>query len=187
MIFLKKIENSPLKVKSFLAISSGNFFAESVYFFSMSEKNPELVSNRKATYNYQILETFEAGVALQGTEIKSLRDNGGSLQEAYVKIIRNEVWLVGCSIAPYRYGNIHNHEERRDRKLLMHKREINQLKNAVQEKGLALIPLAFYLKNGKVKARIAIAKGKKTEDKRDTIKERDDKRRMDQAMKNAKT
>lgn len=150
----------------------------------MNEKNPELVSNRKATYNYEILETFEAGIALQGTEIKSLRDNGGSLQEAYIKVIKNEVWLVGCTIAPYRYGNIHNHEDRRDRKLLMHKREIDQLRTSVQEKGLALIPLSFYLKKGRVKVRLAIGKGKKSEDKRSAIKERDDKRRMDQAMKN---
>lgn len=143
----------------------------------------DLVSNRRATFNYEILETFETGVVLQGTEIKSLRANGGSLQEAYVKVIDNELWLIGSTIAPYRYGNIHNHEEKRDRKLLMHKREIAKLKVAVQEKGLALIPLAFYLKNGRVKARIACAKGKKSIDKRSTIKERDDQREIDRAMK----
>jgi len=150
----------------------------------MDEKKSELVSNRKATHNYEILETFEAGIALQGTEIKSLRDNGGSLQDAYVKIIKNEVWLVGCSIAPYRFGNIYNHEDRRERKLLMHKREIAQLKTAIQEKGLTIIPLSFYLKNGIVKTKLAIAKGKKTADKRSAIKDRDDQRRIDQAMKN---
>ena len=150
----------------------------------MDEKKSELVSNRKATHNYEILETFEAGIALQGTEIKSLRDNGGSLQDAYVKIIKNEVWLVGCSIAPYRFGNIYNHVDRRERKLLMHKREIAQLKTAIQEKGLTIIPLSFYLKNGIVKTKLAIAKGKKTADKRSAIKDRDDQRRIDQAMKN---
>jgi len=144
----------------------------------------DLVSNRRATYNYEILETFEAGIALQGTEIKSLRDHGGSLQEAYVKIINNELWLVSCSIAPFKYGNVHNHEERRERKLLMHKREIEKMNVATQEKGLALIPLAFYLKNGRVKLKIAIAKGKKTFDKREAIKERDEKRDMQKAMKN---
>jgi SsrA-binding protein len=143
----------------------------------------DLVSNRQATWQYQILETFEAGIQLQGTEIKSLRNHGGSLQEAYVKVIGQELWLIGCSIAPYRFGNIHNHEERRDRKLLMHKREIEKLRIAVQEKGLTLIALAFYLKEGRVKVRIAIAKGKKTVDKRESIKERDEKRFMQKMLK----
>lgn len=149
----------------------------------MSAGHGDLVSNRQATYQFQILETFEAGIQLQGTEIKSLRAHGGSLQEAYIKVLQNELWLIGCSIAPYRFGNIHNHEERRDRKLLMHKREIAKLREAVQEKGLALIPLAFYLKDGRVKVKIAIAKGKKTVDKRETIKARDEKRYMQKMMK----
>ena len=120
---------------------------------------------------------------LQGTEIKSLRDHGGSLQEAYVKIIKNELWLVSCSIAPYKFGNIHNHEERRDRKLLMHKREIERLKAATQEKGLSIIPLAMYLSKGRVKLKIATARGKKLVDKRATIKDRDEKKRMDRVRK----
>lgn len=144
----------------------------------------DLVSNRKATHDFEILETFEAGIVLQGTEIKSLRDNGGSLQEAYVRVIGQELWLLGCHIAAYKYGNIHNHEERRDRKLLMHKREINKLRQATQEKGYTLIALAFYLKNGRVKVKVAIAKGKKTVDKRASLKERDDQRRVQKAMKN---
>lgn len=148
----------------------------------MSNSN-DLVSNKRATFNYEILETYETGIVLQGTEIKSLRDHGGSLQEAYVKVIGNEIWLVGCNIAPYKYGNIHNHEERRDRKLLMHKKEIEKLRVATQEKGLALIPLAFYLKEGRVKTRIALAKGKKSIDKRESIKERDIKRDISKAMK----
>lgn len=150
----------------------------------MSTKSAELVSNRKAGFNYEILETFEAGIMLQGTEIKSLRDNGGNLQDSYVKVLKGELWLIGCSIAPYRFGNIHNHEDRRDRKLLMHKREIARLKESTQEKGLALIPLSLYLKEGRVKVKLALAKGKKNIDKRDVIKERDEKRRVDQAMKN---
>lgn len=149
----------------------------------MNQPTTELVSNRKATYQYEILETFETGIVLQGTEIKSLRDHGGSLQEAYIKVLDQELWLLGCHIAPYKYGNIHNHQETRDRKLLMHKREISKLKTATQEKGLTLIPLAFYLKNGIVKVRIAIAKGKKTIDKRETIKARDEKRHMDHMRK----
>jgi SsrA-binding protein len=145
--------------------------------------NKDLVSNKRATFNYQLLETFEAGIVLQGTEIKSLRDNGGSLQEAYVRVDNNELLLIGSSIAPYRYGNVHNHEEKRERKLLMHKREIEKLRIATQEKGLTIIPLAFYLKEGRVKVRIATAKGKKTYDKRESIKERDDKRQMDRVSK----
>lgn len=147
-------------------------------------KNNDLVSNKRATFNYEILETYEAGIVLQGTEIKSLRDNGGSLQESYVKVIGPEIWLVGCNIAHYRYGNVHNHEEKRDRKLLMHKREIEKLRVATQEKGLALIALGLYLKDGRVKVKIALAKGKKTFDKREAIKERDVKRDMSKAMKN---
>lgn len=153
---------------------------------SKGSQGPELVKNRKARFNYEITDTFEAGIVLKGTEIKSLRDGGGSLQEAYIKIIRGELWLVGASIAPYKFGNIHNHEETRERKLLMHKREIDRLRIATQEKGNAIVPLALYLKNGRVKVRIGIGKGKKTVDKRDTIKDRDDKRRMDRAMKDHK-
>lgn len=151
----------------------------------MNQSN-DLVSNRRATHDYEILETFEAGIVLQGTEIKSIRDHGASLQESYVKVVSGEIWLIGCSIAPYRFGNIHNHEEKRDKKLLMHKREINRLRVAAQEKGLTLIPLGMYLKQGKVKIRIAIAKGKKNIDKRSDIKERDEKRHIQQALKNVR-
>jgi SsrA-binding protein len=153
---------------------------------SKERKAGELATNRKATHNFELLETFEAGIALLGTEIKSLRDHGGTLLDSYVAVLENELWLLNCSIAPYRFGNIRNHEERRKRKLLMHKREIAHLKEAVQEKGLTIIPLSFYLKEGRVKVKLAIAKGKKTLDKRETIKERDVKRRMDQAMKSHK-
>lgn len=150
----------------------------------MTEKGKEIVSNRRARHDYEILDTFEAGILLQGTEIKSLRENGGSLQEAYVRVISNEIWLIGASIAPYRFGNVHNHEERRDRKLLMHKREIQRLKASTQEKGLTLIPLAFFLNaKGIVKVRIGLGRGKKTIDKRETIKTRDETRRVQQAMK----
>ncbi|WP_068468425.1 SsrA-binding protein SmpB [Candidatus Protochlamydia phocaeensis] len=149
----------------------------------MNDKSADLVSNRRATHDYEILETLEAGIVLQGTEIKSIRDHGATLQDAYVKVLEGETWLIGSSIAPYRFGNIHNHEEKRDRKLLLHKREIKRLKVAIQEKGLTIIPLALYLKQGRVKVRIAIAKGKKAIDKRADIKEKDEKRRMQQALK----
>lgn len=147
-------------------------------------KDNELVSNKKASFNFEILETFEAGIVLQGTEIKSLRDHGGNLQDSYIKALRGELWLINSSIAPYRFGNIHNHEERRERKLLMHKREIARLETASHEKGLALIPLSMFLKGGRAKLKIAIAKGKKHYDKREAIKERDEKRAIQKAMKN---
>lgn len=152
----------------------------------MNTKSNDLVSNKRATFNFEILETMEAGIVLQGTEIKSLRDNGGTLQEAYVKVVKNEVWLVGAGIAPYRFGNIHNHEEKRDRKLLLHTREIEQLKVASQEKGLTIIALSFYLKAGRVKVKLAIAKGKKVHDKRATIKERDEKKNIAKAIKESR-
>ena len=146
-------------------------------------QNNELVSNRKAGFSYEILETFEAGIALEGTEIKSLRAGGGSLQEAFIKAEGSELWLYGCSIAPYKYGNLHNHEERRVKKLLMHKKEITHLQESSHVKGLALIPLSFYLKKGRVKVRIAICKGKKSHDKREAIKERDVEREIRRAYK----
>lgn len=150
----------------------------------MNNKTSDLVSNRRAFFNFEILETFEAGIVLEGTEIKSLRDNGGSLQEAYVKVINNEIWLLGCHISPYKYGSVYNHIETRERKLLMHKREIEKLKTGTQEKGLTIVPISFYLKNGRVKVKIGLAKGKKSADKRAAIKERDDKRHMQKMMKN---
>jgi SsrA-binding protein len=150
----------------------------------MGEKTKELVSNRRARFDFEIIETFETGIALVGTEIKSLRENGGSLQEAYVKVENNELWLVACTIAPYKFGNINNHEEKRMRKLLMHKNEIKKLKKASQEKGLTIVPLSIYLKNGRAKVKIALAKGKKSHDKRAVIKERDEKRRIQRMMKN---
>jgi SsrA-binding protein len=152
----------------------------------MSTKSNELVSNKRATFNFEILETLEAGIVLQGTEIKSLRDNGGTLQEAYVKVVKNEVWLVGAGISPYRFGNIYNHEEKRERKLLLHTREIEHLKVASQEKGLTIIALSFYLKDGRVKVKLGIAKGKKLHDKRATIKERDEKKNMAKAIKESR-
>lgn len=144
----------------------------------------ELCSNRKAGFQYEILETFETGLVLLGTEIKSLRDHGGSLQEAYVTIDNGELWLVNATIAPYRHGSLHNHEEKRRRKLLAHKKEITKLAVAIQEKGLTSIPLSIYLRNGRAKLKIAIAKGKKLHDKREAIKEREDTKAIQRALKN---
>ena len=146
------------------------------------KSDSELVSNRKALHDYEVLETFESGIVLTGTEIKSLRNHGGSLQDAYVLVSEGEVILKNCSIAPYRFGNLYNHQERRDRKLLLHKREILKLKSLAQEKGLALIPLAMYLKAGIAKVKIACCRGKKSYDKRAALKEREHNRAMDRAM-----
>lgn len=143
----------------------------------------DLAQNRRARHDYEILETFEAGLVLTGTEVKSLRNHGGNLAEGYVKLMKDEVWLVGASIAPYSHGTLFNHEERRDRKLLLHKREIAKIGKAVGEKGLAVVPLSLYLKQGKVKIKIAIGRGKKHHDKRASLIERERKREMDRAMK----
>src|SRR5436190_499566 len=131
----------------------------------------ELVSNRKAGHDYEILETFEAGIILLGTEIKSLRNHGGSLQDSFVDVRGPDFLLMNASIAPYSFGNLYNHEERRPRKLLLHKREIAKLRATVIQKGLALIPLSIYLKKGIAKVKIALAKGKKSYDKREALKE----------------
>ncbi len=143
----------------------------------------DLVSNRKAHHNYEILETLESGIVLLGTEIKSLRNHGGNLQESYVVFHRGEAYLKNSSIAPYKFGNIYNHEEKRERKLLLHKRELLRLKSVIDEKGLTIIPLGMYLKHGLVKVRLGVAKGKKAYDKRASLKARQDKREMDRSMK----
>jgi SsrA-binding protein len=144
----------------------------------------EIANNKKAYFDYEISDTYEAGICLTGTEIKSIRDTGASLNEAYVKVLHQEVWLIGCFIAPYSFGNIHNHEERRDRKLLLHKREIEHLKKVTKEKGFTLLPLNMYFKGGRVKLKIGIGKGRKSYDKRELIKERDEKRSLQRALKN---
>ena len=151
---------------------------------SKDKSDSELVSNRRATHDYEILDTYESGIVLKGTEIKSLRDHGGSLQDAYVLVAATgDVILKNSSIAPYRFGGVFNHEERRDRKLLLHKREIAKLKSLSQEKGLTLIPLAMYLKKGIAKVKIAVARGKRAYDKRAALKEKEHKRAIDRAMK----
>lgn len=144
----------------------------------------ELVSNRKAGHDYEILETFEAGLVLVGTEIKSLKNHGGSLQDSYVDVKGPELWLLNSTIAPYTFGNVFNHEDKRPRKLLMHKKEIEKIRRTIVEKGLLLIPLSIYLnKKGMAKVKIAIARGKKAYDKRAALKEREDKRSMQRAIK----
>ncbi len=150
----------------------------------MSKKpSSDLVNNKKAFHTYEILEKFEAGIVLVGTEIKSLRDNGGALADAYVMIDKGEVWLINSSIAPYKFGNIFNHEDRRKRKLLLHSYEIDKLKKIITQKGLTLVALSMYLKKGNVKVKIASARGKKLHDKRQAIKERDQNMDIKRSMK----
>lgn len=131
------------------------------------------VVNRKARYDYEILETYEAGIVLKGTEIKSIRDGRVNLSDSYALIRNGEIFLLNMHISPYSHGNIHNHEETRSRKLLLHKKEIRKLAEQVSIKGLTIVPLKLYFKKNKAKILIGLARGKKTYDKRETIKERD--------------
>jgi SsrA-binding protein len=138
-----------------------------------------LASNRRARHEYFILETFEAGIALQGSEIKSVRAGQISLAEAYVRIDGREAWLEDAHIAPYEQASIFNHEPRRPRKLLLHRTEIRRLWNTVRQKGVTIIPLTVYLKDGRAKVEIATAKGKKLFDKRADLAKRDSKREIE--------
>ena len=144
----------------------------------MSE-NRNLVLNRKARHEYEILETFEAGIALSGTEVKSVRQGKASIGESYADIRGGEVWLVGAHISPYEQGSYANRDPLRDRRLLLHGKEIHRLTGKVVEKGLTLVPLRLYLKGPWVKVELGLARGRKARDKRAAIKERDLKREME--------
>jgi SsrA-binding protein len=141
-----------------------------------------LASNRKAYHDYFIEDTFEAGIVLTGTEIKSVRAGQVNLRDSYATIKDGELWLMNTHIAAYRGGSYFNHDPRRDRKLLMHRREINRLAGKVQEKGLTLIPLRIYLKNNLAKVEIGLARGKKQYDKRATLREKDSRREVERAI-----
>src|SRR6187402_2504582 len=132
-----------------------------------------IAENRRARHDYELLERFEAGMVLTGTEVKSLRDGRVSLAQAYADVRDGEVWLIGADIAVYDQGNIANHEPGRERKLLLRKGEIASLIGKVREKGLTLVPTRMYWKNGRAKVEIALAKGKQTIDKRRDIAKRD--------------
>ena len=138
-----------------------------------------LATNRKARHDYFIEKTYEAGIALKGTEVKSIRAGKVNLKESYCVIRNNEAFVVGMHISPYKEGNIFNVDPLRDRKLLLNKREILRINQEVMQKGMAVIPLSLYLKNGLIKMEIAIARGKKLYDKRESIKERDIKRSLE--------
>ena len=131
------------------------------------------ILNREAKFNYFIEEEYECGIVLQGTELKSIRDGKANIKDSYATIRNNELFLLNMHISPYKEGNIFNHEERRTRKLLMHKREIIKINNRLTQEGLTLVPLKVYFKKNKVKILLGLCKGKKLFDKRETIKQRD--------------
>lgn len=144
----------------------------------------DLVRNRKALHLYHVLDTWDAGIALQGTEVKSLRGGHGQLQDAYVEYAGGELWLKQANISPYVFGTYANHDPLRPRKLLLHRSEIHKIATRAERKGLTVIPLALYLDGrGKIKVRIALAEGKNVGDKREALKEREQKREMDRIRK----
>jgi SsrA-binding protein len=148
---------------------------------SPEEKN--VTVNRKARYEYEIMQVYEAGIVLQGTEVKALRQGKANLVDSYGLLKDNELWLMGAHISEYTQGNINNHDPVRTRKLLMNRSEIRKLIGKVKEKGLTLVPLRIYFKKGRVKIEIALAKGKKVHDKRETIAKRDFNRDQERKIK----
>lgn len=145
----------------------------------------EVANNRKARHDYNILETYEAGIALTGTEIKSVRASKMNIKDGFVQAQNGELWLENVNISIYDQGNIFNHDPLRNRKLLLHKKEIRKITSSIQEKGITVVPLKVYLKHGFAKVLIGIAEGKKQYDKRETIKKRDQEREIRRVMKNA--
>lgn len=134
--------------------------------------NKVVCLNRKAKRDYQILETYETGMELKGCEVKSLRDGKANLQDSFARVVNGEVILFNCHISPYDHGNIYNPEPTRPKKLLLHRREIDRLYGKIKEKGLTLVPMRIYFKNGKAKCEIAVAKGKRRYDRRERIREK---------------
>lgn len=141
-----------------------------------------IARNRRANYDYHLLENFEAGLALTGTEIKSIRAHKVSLQRAYIAPRGDELWLLEANIAPYEHGNRENHDATRPRKLLLHRREISKILEALQTKGVTMVPTRLYLKDGWAKVDVALARGKKQYDKRDDIARRDSERQVERAL-----
>ncbi len=148
-----------------------------------SDEERDITVNRKARHEYTIIQTYEAGIVLQGTEVKSLRMAKANLVDSYAIVKDGEVWLVGTHISIYDQGSINNHEPTRTRKLLLNKNEIRKLIGKVKEKGLTLIPLRLYFKNGKVKVELALVKGKKSYDKREAIAKKDFQRDQERKIK----
>ncbi len=147
------------------------------------DKNERVIAdNRKARHNYLVLDSLECGIQLVGSEVKSLRVGGLSLDEAYGRVEKDEVWLINANIAEYTFSHALNHEPKRRRKLLMHRREMSKFAGQAFEKGLTLVPLKMYFKEGRVKVLLGVCKGKQQHDKRQAMKQRESKRDMDRAM-----
>ena len=146
------------------------------------ERRKSVARNPKATHDYHILETWESGIVLTGTEVKSLRGGKASIKEAYARVRKGEVFLEGMNITPYEQGNRYNHDPVRSRKLLLHRREIEKLIGAVEQRGLTLVPLELYFKNGRAKVVLALGRGKKQHDKREDLKRRAEEREMARAV-----
>jgi len=139
--------------------------------------------NRRARHEFEVLEVFEAGIELVGTEVKSMRQGRANLQDSFARVEQGELWLYNCHVSPYDHGNRFNHEPLRRRKLLMHRKQITKLKSRMQEKGLTLIPLRIYFKRNWVKVDLALARGKHLHDKREAIAKRESKRQLDRIVK----
>lgn len=148
-----------------------------------SKENKTLAENRKARHDYFIEEAYEAGIELVGTEVKSIRQGKANLKDSYAEIRNGEIFVINMHISPYEQGNIFNKDPLRERKLLLHKEEIRKLMGYTSQKGYTLVPLSLYLKNGRVKVNLAVAKGKKNYDKRDAMLEKAAKRDIDRQMK----
>ena len=150
----------------------------------MTAESKQLVAkNRKAFHDYEIAETYEAGIVLQGTEVKSIRDGRVNLKDSYALVRNGELWLEHCHISPFPQGNLYNHEPMRPRKLLLHKRQISKLAGETTRKGMTLVPLSMYFLEGKVKVEIAVARGKKAYDKRETERRKEIEKDVRQEMK----
>ncbi len=147
-----------------------------------SEKIKIVYNNKRATFDYEILERFEAGLVLTGTEIKSVRDNKVSLQQSFVQARDDELWLLEANIAQFTHGNRENHEPKRPRKLLLHRREINRILTNLTQKGLTVVPTRLYLKGGRAKVEVALARGKRKFDKREDLARRDADRQVERAL-----
>jgi SsrA-binding protein len=147
-----------------------------------AERKQTVARNPKATYDYHVLETWETGIVLTGTEVKSLRNGKASIKEAYARVRNGEVFLEGMNITPYAQGNRYNHDPVRARKLLLHRKEIQKLIGAVEQRGLTLVPLELYFKNGRAKIALALGKGKKQHDKREAIKRKIQEREVARAV-----
>ena len=148
---------------------------------SVDDKKKIVCRNRKAKFNYFLLESLEAGIVLKGTEVKSLRNSKGSLEDSFARLEKDEVFLYNCHISPYEFGNRNNEDPKRIRKLLLHKGEIERLRVKTEQRGLSLIPVLIYFKRGKAKVELVLAKVKKHYDKRDDIKKREANREIERA------